>query len=91
MEELKKLIIEKTGITDAQAEESVKIVSSYVKDRVPGVMHSQLDKIFAGNSLEDSIRQQVEEIGNELKSRTEGLAKDLKTAFEGAFASKKSS
>ncbi|MBL0342604.1 MAG: hypothetical protein IPP71_17930 [Bacteroidetes bacterium] len=60
-----------------------------MKARVPGVMHAQLDKIFAGNSLEESIRQQVEDIGSELKNKTEGLAKDLKNAFEGAFSSKK--
>lgn len=91
MEELKKIITEKTGITDAQAEETVKIVSGYLKDRLPSVIHTQMDKILAGQSLEESIRDQMEELGNEVRKRTESLASDLKTAFEGAFSSKKSS
>jgi hypothetical protein len=89
MEELKNLIKEKTGITDAQAGQAVEIMATYVKERVPGLIHGQLDKIFAGKHLEDSFRDQVNELGNEVKERTEGLAKDLKEAFDGAFKTKK--
>jgi len=55
------------------------------------MVHHQLDKIFAGMSLEASIRNQVEDLGSDVKERTEGLARDLKHAFEGAFKSKKDS
>ena len=89
MHELKKLIIEKTGITEEQEAKSVEIIAAYVKQRGAGLVHNQLDKIFAGMSVEDSIRDQVGELGNEVKERTEGLARDLKTAFEGAFKSNK--
>ena len=90
MDELKKQLIDKTGITEGQATDAVQIVSSFLKERLPAVMHTQLDKVLAGQKLEESIRQQLEDLGNEVKVRTEGLAKDLKTAFEGAFSNKKS-
>lgn len=83
--------MEKSGITEEQASSSVETVTKYIKDRVPQIIHSQLDKIIAGMSLEESIRNQVDDLGSEVKERTEGLAKDLKNAFEGAFRSKKDS
>ncbi len=91
MEDLKNEFTQKAGLTDAQAENCVQLVSAYLKARIPGVMHTQMDKILAGNNLEESIRKQLEEIGGDLKTRTEGLAKDLKSAFEGAFSNKKNS
>ena len=89
MDDLKKLVMEKAGLTETQATTTIEIVTKYIKDRVPPLIHSQLDKIVAGMSLEESIRSQVENIGGEVKERTEGLAKDLKNAFDGAFRSKK--
>ncbi|MDQ3050979.1 MAG: hypothetical protein M3Q95_08855 [Bacteroidota bacterium] len=90
MEELKRKVVESAGITDAQATIATETVIRYLKDRVPPILHSQLDKIFAGSSLEDSIRSQVGGLGSDVKERTEGLARDLKQAFEEAFRSKKS-
>lgn len=89
MEELKNLVKEKAGISDSQSAIAVETVMTYLKDRLPRVVHQQLDKIAAGQSLEESLRNQVEDLGSEVRERTEGLAKDLKDAFDGAFRSKK--
>jgi len=89
MDELKKKVAAEVGITDAQADASIGIIVKYIKDRVPGIVHNQLDKIVAGMSLEDSIRNQVEDLGGEVRDRAEGLANDLRNAFEGAFKSNK--
>ena len=91
MEELKKIITEKTGITPEQAGKSVEEVAAYIKLRIPGVLHSQLDKILAGEDLEDSFKNKAESIGNEFKERAEGLTNDLKVAFDKAFRTKKES
>jgi hypothetical protein len=91
MNEITKLVMEKAGLTEEQASASVETVTNYIKDRVPQMVHGQLDKIIAGMSLEESIRNQVDDLGSEVKERTEGLARDLKNAFEGAFKSKKDS
>ncbi len=89
MEELKNLVKEKAGISAEQASVAIETVLTYMKDRLPKVVHPQLDKIAAGQSLEESIRGKVEEIGSEVRERTEELAKDLKDAFDGAFRSRK--
>lgn len=89
MEELKNQITEKTGITDQQAGDTIQVISRYIKERVPAMVHNQLDKVLSGMKFEDSIRTELEHIGNEVKERTEGLAKDFKDAIEGAFKSKK--
>ncbi len=90
MEELRKKVADSAGITEEQSAIAAETVIRYLKDRVPPIIHSQLDKIFNGYTLEDSVRNQVGDLGNEVKERTEGLARDLKQAFEGAFRSKKS-
>ena len=82
--------MDKAGLTEEQAKIAVETTVSYLKDRIPQIIHQQFDKIVAGQSLEQSIKSQVNELGGEVRERTEGLAKDLKTAFEGAFGSKKS-
>lgn len=90
MEDLRKKVAVASGVTEEQAAIAAETVIRYLKDRVPPIVHSQLDKIFNGSTLEDSIRNQVEDLGSEVKERTEGLGRDLKQAFEGAFRSKKS-
>lgn len=89
MEELKKQVSEKAGITPEQSAIAIETVLVYFKERLPRVVHPQLDKIAAGQTLEASIRKQLEELGSEVRERTEGLASDLKDAFEGAFRSRK--
>ena len=89
MEDLKKLVVEKAAITEAQASIAIETTVKYIKDRIPSIVHQQFDKIVAGQSLEESIKSQVNELGGEVRERTESLAKDLKTAFEDAFRSKK--
>jgi hypothetical protein len=89
MDELKKLVMDNAGISEIQATASIDTVANFIKDRLPHLVHHQLDQIIAGMSLEESIRNQAEELGSEVKERTEGLARDLKNAFEGAFKSKK--
>lgn len=89
MDELKKLVMESANVSEEQAATSIATIQKYIKDRVPHLVHHQLDKIFAGMSLEASIKNQVEDLGSEVKERTEGLARDLKQAFVGAFKSRK--
>jgi hypothetical protein len=91
MENLIKKVSEDAGITETQASVAVETMAKFVKDRVPPIIHKQLDKIFAGYSLEESIRNQVGELGGDMRDKAGELAKDLKTAFENAFKSTKKS
>ena len=89
MDELNKQVMEQAGISEQQAAAAIDAVSKFIKQRIPNITHQQLDKILAGQSLEESIRKQVEVIGSEVRERTEIFAKDIKNAFEDAFRSKK--
>ena len=88
MEELNKLISEKAGITAEQSAIAIETVSTYIKARVPGVVHGPIDKILAGEDIEDSIRNKAESIGKEIKDKADILSNDLKHAFDKAFKSK---
>jgi len=89
MEELKKIVSEKAAVTDEQALKAIEAVSAYIKERVPGVIHSSLDKVLAGQDLEDSVRSKAESIGNDLKNKAEELSNELKQVFDKAFKSNK--
>jgi hypothetical protein len=88
MEELKKQIMERTGISDVQATEALKLVSEYLKKRLPGIIHNPLDKAFQGIDFEENLKSQVGEIGREVKNKADVLADDLKVAFEKVFKNK---
>jgi tRNA U54 and U55 pseudouridine synthase Pus10 len=89
MEELKKLIAVKAGITEAQAETAFTEMEQYVKQRLPKIAHASFESAIKGVDFEDSVKSQVAELGKDVKLKAEGLADDLKTAFENAFKSKK--
>ena len=89
MEELKKLITGKAGITEAQAGIAIEEVEQYVKQRLPKIAHASFEGAIKGIDFEDSVKNQVAELGKDVKVKAEGLAEDLKSAFENAFKSKK--
>jgi hypothetical protein len=89
MEDLKNKLVEGAVVTSEQAEKAIEIISEYIKKRVPPVVHGQLDKILQGHSLEENIKNQLGDIGNDIKTKAEGLAKDLQNSFEKAFGNKK--
>lgn len=89
MEELKKLIAVKAGITEAQAETAITEMELYVKQRLPKIAHASFEGAVKGIDFEDSVKNQVAELGKDVKVKAEGLADDLKTAFENAFKTKK--
>lgn len=49
MENIIKLVSEKTGITEAQAKTAVDTVSSYLKDKMPDAMSKQMDFYLTGS------------------------------------------
>lgn len=52
MDELVKLVSEKTGISEDQAREAVKIVIGYLKDELPKPIAGQIDKALGGGSVD---------------------------------------
>lgn len=50
MDELVKLVAEKTGLSDEMAETAVKLVLDFVKDKLPAPVAGQIDALLDGDS-----------------------------------------
>jgi len=48
MEELVALVMEKTGLTEKQAESAVEVVIGFIKDKLPAVVGEQIDALLEG-------------------------------------------
>lgn len=53
MEELVKLVREKTGLSEAQAEKAVDVVVDFIKKKLPAPLASQVDAALKNESLMD--------------------------------------
>jgi predicted component of type VI protein secretion system len=68
VEELVKLVSEKTGLSEEMSEMAVKVVLNFIKDKLPEPIAAQIDKVVEGADLSDL-------------SDLEGLAKGLGGLF----------
>ncbi|MHB0858732.1 MAG: hypothetical protein ACYC5M_14340 [Anaerolineae bacterium] len=55
MDELVKLVAEKTGLSQAQAKTAVTTVISFLKQRLPAPIAAQIDGILAGGGGASSL------------------------------------
>jgi len=53
MQEIVKLVSEKTGIPEAQAQIAVETVVAFLKQKLPAPLASQLDAAIAGGGMPD--------------------------------------
>jgi len=53
MDELVKLVSEKTGIPEATAKQATQVVLGWLKDKLPEPIGSQLDLVVAGGEVAD--------------------------------------
>ncbi|HSZ24276.1 MAG TPA: hypothetical protein VK766_01085 [Cytophagaceae bacterium] len=51
MEEITKIISEKTGISEVQAKDALRVVLELLKDKMPNALGSQLEGLLQGNEL----------------------------------------
>jgi len=54
MNELVKLVMQKTGIDENMAEQIVGIVVNHLKDKLPGPASSQIDSILRGETPKEA-------------------------------------
>jgi hypothetical protein len=64
MEELIKMVTAKVGISESQAKGAVETVVSFLKDKMPGGLGSQVESFISGNSgsigkVADSLKDKV--------------------------------
>jgi hypothetical protein len=55
MDELVKLVVQKTGISEKQAQTAVDTVIGYLKEILPAPIASQIDGLIAGEGSSGSI------------------------------------
>jgi hypothetical protein len=53
MDELVKLVTQKTGISDDQARAAVETVLGFLKQKLPAPIAGQIDSLLAGGSMPD--------------------------------------
>ena len=53
MQEIIKLVSQKTGLPEAQAKLAVETVVTFIKGKLPGPLASQIDGVLAGGGVPD--------------------------------------
>ena len=61
MDELVKLVAQKTGLNDDQAKMAVQVVIDFLKQRLPAPIAGQIDAVLGGNAAAGDVGK---EIGN---------------------------
>jgi len=56
MEELVKLVVQKTGLPEAQAKAAVETVIGYLKQKLPTPIGSQLDLLLEGGQVNSLLK-----------------------------------
>lgn len=64
MNELINQITSRTGISEAQAQEAVKMALSFVKTKLPEPMAAQLDNYLAVDAAGGMVNQVQQQLGN---------------------------
>ena len=64
MEQLIKLVSEKTGISTEQAATAVNTVIGFIKDKLPAGMQSQVESLISGGGAGDFVSGLKEKAGN---------------------------
>jgi hypothetical protein len=64
MEQLIKLVTEKTGISESQATAAVNTVVNYMKDKLPAGLGSQVDSLLKGGGIGDIAGGLKDKVGD---------------------------
>jgi hypothetical protein len=54
MDELVNLVVSKTGVSEAIAQQAVEIVMGFLKEKLPDPIAAQLDQVLEGADLSDA-------------------------------------
>ena len=73
------------GLENDEAERISKVTLEFVKERIPQVLHKDIESVFEGSTLGDSFRNRVNDLSEEIHDRTNSLANDLKDAINKTF------
>ena len=64
MDELVKLVSQKTGLSEEMAKTAVEMVVGYLKEKLPGPIAGQIDSVLGGAGLAGSAEDLVKGLGD---------------------------
>jgi|HigsolmetaAR202D_1030399.scaffolds.fasta_scaffold00932_19 hypothetical protein len=64
MEQLVKLVSERTGLSEAQSREVITLVVGFIKDKLPPNIASQLDLLIGANTASSTAQQALGALGS---------------------------
>ncbi len=56
MEELIKLVVQKTGISETQARDAITTVVGFLKQKLPAPIAAQVDALLSGSAAGDALK-----------------------------------
>ena len=56
MDEIVKLVVQKTGISEEQARGAVTTVINFLKQKLPAPVAGQIDGVLAGSGVSDALK-----------------------------------
>ncbi len=56
MDEIINLVVQKTGIQEAQAREAVQTVVNFLKQKLPAPIAGQIDAVLSGSAASDALK-----------------------------------
>jgi hypothetical protein len=69
MDELVQLVVQKTGVSEQQAQGAVDTVLDYLKDKLPDPIAGQIDGLIAGDSPSGSMEDITKGLGGLLGNK----------------------
>jgi hypothetical protein len=82
---LKDHLMNEEGLSDDDASRISELSLSFVKDRIPQVLHKDIESVFNGSTLGTSFKNRMNDLSDEIHDRTNSLANDLKEAINKTF------
>lgn len=92
MEALIKKVSIAAGINADQAKVAIETVAASLKEKLPPVMHTQIDTLINDGTLTDAMKKQMHELTDrteavveEMKQRATEISEDMKKKFNEMF------
>lgn len=69
MDELVKLVSEKTGLSEESAKEAVEVVVGYLKDKLPAPIAGQVESVLSGTGVGTDLGDLAQGLGSVLSKK----------------------
>jgi hypothetical protein len=69
MDELIKLVVQKTGVSETQAKQAIETVIGYLKQKLPAPLAAQIDAVIAGGQVAQGVEAASQMLGGLLKKK----------------------